>query len=202
MLTALSKYPHPFLLYMQEDYFLKRPVSSLRVQALIDVMQKERAACLMLYPAPGPNSRYKNYRDIGAIRPGTPYRVSLQAGIWNTEVFTRLLKKGERGAEMEHDGSARSYDFSEPFLSVSRGVFFPYDKSAVVDYFSTGITKGRWHGGVRRFFAAQGVSADLSHRPVESSAAARRHFLKSLPFLSPLVRFAFRIEYKLKTLFE
>ena len=200
MLTALTAHPSPFMLYLQEDYFLKRRVGTERILDLLDILKKEHAAYLQLYPAPGPDTAFKKYREVGMISPGRPYRVSLQAGLWDTAVFKRLLVKGERGVDMEHKGSVRSEGFEEPFLSVRRGLFFPYDTSAALDYFSTGIIKRKWHAGIPSFFKQQGITADLSQREIESPGEKFRHIAASLPLVAPLFRLIFKIEYKMKTL--
>lgn len=200
MLCVLATHPYPYLLYLQEDYFLKRLVDTDRILNLLSLLKREHAACLKLYPAPGPDTFYKNYREVGMISPGMPYRVSLQAGFWDTNVFRQLLVVGERGVDMEYRGNIRSVQLKEPFLSVNRGIFFPYDKSAAIDYFATGIIKNRWHVGIPFFFKKEGIVGNLSQREVEPPSERFRHVAKSLPLIAPLFRLIFRIEYKIWTI--
>ncbi len=202
MLHVLAMHPYPYMLYLQEDYFIKRRIDTERILDLLALLKREQAACLQLYPAPGPDMPYKRYRKVGMISQDKPWRVSLQARLWNTVVFRQLLAKGERGVDMEHKGSIRSAQLKEPFLSVKRGIFFPYDKSAALDYFSTGIIKHRWHAAIPGFFKKQGIVTDLSQREIEPLSEGFRHAVKSFPLIAPLFRLIFKIEYKVRSVIK
>ena len=120
MRESLEKFNYPYIIYFQEDYFLKTAVDNKRILNLLDILIKERAGCLRLWPSPGPDKNFKNYRDIGQINEDSSYRVSLQAAIWDKEIFKDLLVSGETGRDMEFSGSERSKKIKSPFLSVTK----------------------------------------------------------------------------------
>ena len=51
---ALDQVPTPYVLYLQEDYFLEGKADTATILDLVAYMSHCRAACLRLYPCPGP----------------------------------------------------------------------------------------------------------------------------------------------------
>jgi hypothetical protein len=161
MKYVLSCFDSEYLIYMQEDYFLTRSVESQRIQCLIDLARKHRAACLRLYPSPGPDELYCYEPSVGKLAEDAPYRVSLQAAIWNREVLSSLLVDGETGWDMEIQGSERSRSLSTPFLSVT-DLQYP----AIAYLHRTAIVKGRWTDEAVELCRNEGIPLDTGKRPV------------------------------------
>lgn len=163
LLDALELIECNYLLVMMEDYLLMEAVQTDRIEELFQLFVGSNAACLRLYPAPGPDRLLPNHTDIGEINPGSPYRVSLQAGLWRKDAIRQLLRAGETGWEFEMEGSRRSGALNRPFLSVT------WEKRPLT-YLSTGVVKGRWIRPAIDLCRSEGIVLDFSRRGVESLA--------------------------------
>lgn len=164
---ALEQLDQDYIIYTQEDYFLKKAVDNGRIRELLAYAQKREAGYLRLYPCPGPDTVCPDNPNVGEINKGTEYRTSLQAAIWNREVMLSLLRDGEGGWQMEVDGSVRSNALDVPFLSV-RGESATDVGDPPLSYFCTAVFRGRWMRAAVDFCEREGVPIDLSRRPVET----------------------------------
>jgi hypothetical protein len=164
---TLQKIDTPYVIYFQEDYLLRSSVDTGRITGLLDFAIKNNAGCLRLFPAPKPDKKLPDSPGLGEITKGKLYSVSLQAAIWKKEVFEALLADGETGWNMEIDGSKRSADIKEPFLSV-------YDKA--LDYpDATAVKKGKWLYDAVKLCEKEGIKIDETKRKVETRI---RYFLR------------------------
>lgn len=184
MREALKQIETPYFIYFLEDVFLRKKVDTKRILDLLALTEKERAACLRLYPAPGPNAPYKNFKEVGEIKKGAPYRISLMTAIWDKKIFTDLLAPGENAWQMELMGSARSNEIGAPFLSVSCA-----DKA--MEQYATAIKKGIWFYDAVLLCKREGIKLNL-RRPVEPFSRYVLRRIKRLPFLGKPVSFILR----------
>jgi hypothetical protein len=180
---ALQKIDTPYFIYLQEDYLLKSPVDTKRINKLLDFAIKNDAGCLKLFPLPKPDKKLTDNPELGEITKGKLYSVSLQAAIWKKEVFESLLVDGETGWNMEFNGSRRSVNISEPFLSVYiKALNYP-DRTA--------IKKGMWLYDAMKLCQKEGLKIDKTKRKVEKKS---RYILRITGLLS--------MAEKLKRLFD
>jgi hypothetical protein len=117
---ALSRLPCPYVIYMQEDYLLTKPVDTKQILNLLSYMQLRNAGCLRLFPCPGPDLPVPDNKEVGIIVQTAEYRVSLQAAVWDKKVLEYLLVDGETAWHMEILGTQRSRALDVLFLSVWR----------------------------------------------------------------------------------
>lgn len=200
MQTAMKQQRPPYFIYMQEDYFLRRPVDSKRLSSLLFCLKNEDTACIRLYPSPGPNRSYKHLSGVGIIDRNAPYRISLQATLWNSKVFDSLVVAGENGWDMELKGTERSKHIRAPFLSIKRSLILNLNHNPALDYHCTGIVKGNWEYGTIAFLKKEGIAIDTNIRPVEPWHKFLKRRLRSLPVIGACFRFFFRVEGKLRRL--
>lgn len=125
-----------YLLYLQEDYFIKSKVPTKEIVKIIDQVTELNCGYLRLQPNPQPNLPYF-IENIGEISKNTPYRVSLQAALWKKQTLEKLLVEGESGWDMEILGSERSNNIDDLFLSIKKKPLIPY-------LWRTAIQKGKW----------------------------------------------------------
>ncbi len=157
LLEALETIETPYILYMQEDYFLQNKVQTEKILELIQKMQEWGAGYIRLVPSPKPDKAFGVYPLLGLILPNSPYRTSLQASIWSVETLKKLLRSGESGWDMEKYGSERSNTLSELFLSAYK---------PILDYYApTAIKKGKWMPGALWLCKKEGIVVDTSIRP-------------------------------------
>lgn len=163
---ALHQIAASTILYFQEDYFIKKNVKTELVLSLINKMRKYHAACLRLYPSPGPDSFFENEGSVGIISRDAAYRVSLQCSIWNSDTLESLLVPGENGWDMETKGTQRASGRDELFLSVKRSGENGSVGDIPIDYLCTAIVKGRWTKEAVELCGTEGIKLDLKLRPV------------------------------------
>lgn len=163
--AALQKIPHRYLMILMEDYLLTTQVDTVAIGRLLDYMRNHQTGYLRLFPSPGP-ARVTDMVDdleIGVIEPGEPYRVSLQAAIWDKQIVEELIVIGESAWDFEIQGTERSSRLNSPFLSIARSAFdrLPFS------YFCTGVVKGYWLREAVDLCRRQGIIIDTRARPVE-----------------------------------
>ncbi|MBI4117371.1 MAG: hypothetical protein HY451_01680 [Parcubacteria group bacterium] len=155
---ALTEVNTPYILYLQEDYFLQKPIGTEYLLALLGYMEKNHVAYLRIFPHPGPDFDFQNEFDLGEISDSAPYRTSIQAAFWDKKVLMNLLVDGETGWDFEFKGAMRSRDYK--FLSLKKAAF---------NYVSTtAIKKGKWRYPAVRLANKEGLKLDLLKRPVET----------------------------------
>ena len=156
--SALHKINRKLVLLLMEDYFLDRPVNTARILALENYMRSRNAACLRLLPSPGPDRPSEDNPEVGEIRNGAPYRLSLQAAIWDRDILLSLLRWGENAWELEVLGSRRTDHIDAPFLSVRQ------DEPALT--YRNAVVKGRWEPEVIEFCKRENVPLEIRTRSI------------------------------------
>jgi hypothetical protein len=105
--------------------------------------------------------------EFGITQLNAPFRLNLQAGIWNREDLLALIKDGESPWQFEINGSVRSRTMKKPFLGITKSS----EKDILVGpipYLCTAITKGVWMREVLSLCKKENIAIDLSQRPLES----------------------------------
>ncbi|MGB7537543.1 MAG: hypothetical protein WBM17_03310 [Anaerolineales bacterium] len=156
----LDGIPVDGILLLQEDFLIDRPVETERIRGLIGYAAAKDAACLRLMPIPGPDQPCADHPEIGEIRKGAAYRVSLQAAWWRKESLAAVLAAGESPWQFERLGSRRSDDLAAPFLSLREGVDFP------LDYYTTAVFRGYWEPEAVALCRREHIPVDLRARAV------------------------------------
>ena len=137
MKTALEKLEQPHVLYLQEDYFLDRPVR--REQLAEDFAcafdQNADAFCLRARTKLEPDFQPINDR-FGVVPRNSDGRTRCQTTLWKREAFLKALHEGETAWEMEARGSDRKRDM----LALS----YSTREHASLSYLMSGIVRGLW----------------------------------------------------------
>jgi hypothetical protein len=176
---ALEQLTTPYVLFLQDDFFLMKPADNLRIFRYLDILEKEQAAILRIFPTPAPNSPYKFYKDIGLVDKNVSYRVSCQATIWNREVLLELINETDNIWAFEIEGTKRSNEIEKPFLSVvvdEMGEPLEAGNYAY-SYFCTAVFKGKWMRGAVELCRTEGIELDFSKRQVETLWQEKRRYI-------------------------
>jgi len=112
-----------------------------------------------LVPRPPPTGPAPDSALVGECEPGSPYRLSIQAAIWDRKSLLALLGPGESIWEFESRGNLRANEQSTGFYSVWRPVL-PYEGRWAHHV----IEKGLWFPHEKRNFARADINCDLSRR--------------------------------------
>jgi hypothetical protein len=171
LLSAVRRSGHEYLLYLQEDYFLLGRPDEAFFRALPDLMAERGAGYFRVFPCPGAD------RGLGAVA-GHPYgrlsrlaryRVSLQAAVWRSSFFEKVLSAGENGWQLETLGTKRTRCMPEPMLGVMDAAREP---GPPLDYFCTAVVKGRWMPEAVELCRSEGLAVDLESRGLYDPAGA------------------------------
>jgi hypothetical protein len=160
LLQMLDAIPLDGILLLQEDFLIDHPVDTNRIRGLIEYAWRREAACLRLMPIPGPDSPCTDHPELGEIRTGAEYRVSLQAAWWRKESLRSVLRAGESPWQFETLGSRRSDGIPSPFLSLREGIGFP------LNYCTTAVFRGYWEVDAVDICRREGVPVDLHARGI------------------------------------
>lgn len=164
LILALEQIETPFVLYMQEDYFLDTEVNKSHIDDFIQLMlQKIDIAYIGLtnngnYP-PFKISEVDN--RLFEVSAKGKYRISTQAGIWRKEVIKSYLLPHENGWMFEIFGTLRAHKRRELFLTINREYYF---NKPIISYTLTGIIKSKWHENIPTLFKDNGIYIDYNKR--------------------------------------
>jgi hypothetical protein len=177
----LERLDTPYVLMSLEDFFLRRPVSTIKVQECLHALSTLHGHMLRLVCRPGPDRPVSGHPGIGSIDPGAPYRVSTQAAIWNRQSLLTLLREDESIWDFEIRGSDRSREYITGFYGVRRNV---------LTYGHHVIERGKWFPWEARKFGRADIGCDFEARaimtPQETGrwclGKARSLILNSIPW--------------------
>lgn len=171
MLSALDQFPHEYILYIQDDYFLNKKVNNERIKQILKLVEENQPAYFRLFPHCGPPKEelLGGYKDVQFISKGTSFITSLQAAIWHKESLKQILLSGENIWDFELNSPSRTKKVDRNFLSVVWQNHLPRkERDYPINYFCTAIRKGKWRKDAIAFCLEEGVHIDLSSRPIEN----------------------------------
>lgn len=160
--SALKSIDSPYVIYLQEDYFLQKQADTKCIQDLVRHAQSVNAAYVRISPSPKPDEKYSGFPGVGKISAKAPHRTSLQGAIWDKKYLDSLLVEGESGWDMEFRGTERSRGDYRLFLAAKKPPLYYFP--------TTAIKKGRWYYDAVRLCRREGIELDLNKRAVESKS--------------------------------
>jgi hypothetical protein len=181
LLRCLDSLPHEYVLYMQEDYFIKDVVDAGTVASLVELMEEEGISHISLDRAFGPEvGPQSSYRYLSEIPAKTEYRISAQAGLWRISSLKSYLRPHESVWEFEWYGTRRAWRRTDTFFHVDARYKDEFGRK-VLPYDPTGIVHGRWmREFVEELFARNGLTVDFSTRGFKDPSAP----MPKAPFLT------------------
>ena len=104
---ALDQISTPYILWLHEDFFLKRTIPFSKFEYYFDFIEKHKVKRFGIHE----NSRYYTtsifINDILKFHPQSDYTISLQASIWDTQFLKENIKSKESPWGFETKGSQR-----------------------------------------------------------------------------------------------
>ncbi len=162
---ALDKIDSPYLLYLQEDFFLEAPVNQPQLAAFVEELRAGRADVIRLLECggSGPWSPTGNPL-LWAVDQNAKYRIALQAALWRKSVLRGHIRLHESPWQLEIFGSRRASRKPETVLCVNRDLFSK-PGAEIFPYQATGVVSGQWERDiVVPLFAKHGIDIDYSKR--------------------------------------
>ena len=173
LLCALEKIAHPYLLYLQEDYFLTAPVD--RAQLARDFAQVvdsgAESLCFRARSKPNPGFQLLNDR-FGIVPLDSDGRTRCQVTLWKRSALQSILRDGETAWNFEARGSARTQAMR--ILSYNRRDNTP------IPYLMSAISRGLWMPDAIELCRAHGVTIDPFFRPLFSPRPWQRRLRRAL----------------------
>jgi hypothetical protein len=165
LIRALDKIQTPYILYVQEDYFLEAPVKVSVVNKLLDEMRSGMAEVIQLQQASQLNRKPGDSQNlILEVSQKAKWRLSLQAAIWKKSILRSQVRTHEDPWQFESYGALRSRRMQERIYSIN-GALFSGLENEVFPYKVTGIIGGKWVGEiVKPLFSKHDINVDFSKR--------------------------------------
>jgi hypothetical protein len=162
---GLAKIAEPFVLYLQEDYFLSKSVEVEWLARALQILESEPDVGVIYLNRYGP--QFKNYipRSDGFVEIQSPasYLVSTQAAIWRKDLLASLVCEWENIWMFEKFGSLRARKMPCRFVSLGRDVM---RSKPVFEYIYTGVIKGQWKNDCVELFAREEIEVDFTRRGI------------------------------------
>ena len=152
------------VLLLLEDFFLTGPVSTDEVLTNLAALRSLEGTVVRLHPNPPPTIKVPQYPWLAEQHRLAPFRVSLQASIWNRRALFELLRDDETPWQFELRGTLRSQ--AQP-----RG-FYCTRKQAVP--YRHVLENGAWFWSAARAFRSQNIGCDFTARRVMGPLTAAR----------------------------
>lgn len=184
LLAGLEQVKTPLVLYLQEDYFINRPVRADVIEAAADYMMTHPAVKHVALTAHGSRGPHSDAAEewLQTIGQRAAYRISTQAGLWRVETLRSYLRPEESGWMFEIFGTWRARSRSETFLCVR---FDAASGGPAIDYLHTGIIKGKWLPDIQSVFERNNIVIDYTKR---GFYRAQPSLLRKLEMVRQLVR--------------
>lgn len=165
LVRGLSTVTEPYVLYMQEDYFLDK---SVRVDVLlraVELLEKHSDIGMVNLNEHGPQfQRFLQFegregQEFVRIKPPVRYFVSTQAAIWRRDYLASIVRPWENGWMFEKFASMRAR--GEQHASLHPALM---RSDPVVSYVFTGVIKGQWCIDCVPLFERHGFKVDYEQR--------------------------------------
>lgn len=129
------------------------------INKYIEILEKNDAAFIRIFPWPGPSLDFKNYSDIGLIEKNTEYSISTQATIWDKSELLKFTKNYNNDSEMENHGSLNSSIIQKDLLSVKviNNNKKLEEENYSFTYLCTAVVQGKWNRRVKNFLKKENI---------------------------------------------
>jgi hypothetical protein len=173
MQVALNQIAQPYVLYLQEDYFLNGPVSCEQLAADFAYAFERDAASFCFYGRSQLEPDFVPLNDrFGIVPRESDGRTRLQATLWKKSVLQSALRPGESAWNMEARASERTRDLLA--LSYSRRDHVP------IPYLMSAISRRLWTPEAISLCRKEGIRIRPRFRLGHSEVAWRRRFRRGL----------------------
>ncbi|MGI8889948.1 MAG: hypothetical protein ACR2G0_04090 [Chthoniobacterales bacterium] len=173
LLAALSQIEHPYVLYLQEDYFLTAPVDRLRVaQDFSEVIGRGAdSLCFRARSQPDAGTEPLNER-FGVVPLASDGRTRCQVTLWKKSALQSILREGETAWNFEARGSERTQAMQ--IFSYLRRDNMP------IPYLMSAISRGLWMPDAVALCHNHQVAIDPFFRPIFSSNSWQRRLNRAV----------------------
>ena len=173
MQVALEQIETPYILYLQEDYFLTAPVRAGQLAEDIAYAIEQDAAAFCFYDLSLLEAEFgQKYERFGVVPDDSKGRTRLQTTLWKRDVFASLLRPGETAWNMEARGSERT-----------RGLLmysYARNDDAPIPYLMSGVVRGLWTPEAAALCAAHNFPLRPAFRSLDPGTKRRRRWRRAI----------------------
>ncbi|EOR94010.1 hypothetical protein ADIARSV_2844 [Arcticibacter svalbardensis MN12-7] len=190
LIKAIELVDTPLILYVQEDYFIEKPVLKDTIDEFSRLMEGGVIKYIGLTDIGnfGPFKNYEHDKRLVVVG-NSKYRISTQAALWDKDTLLSYLRPAENGWMFEIFGTQRAKRRSDLFLTANR-LMYSSKNNPIITYMHTGIIKGQWHENIPELFKKENISIDVSLRGIyKPKAFLRRKFETGRKLLNNPLRF-------------
>lgn len=168
---ALQRIPQPYVLYLQDDYFIEQPVDTARIleDCAWCIAREVDSLCFSAYPEPQPGFVAVTER-FGRAPRDSDGRTRCQFALWKKTALMQVLRDGETAWDMESRGSDRTRDMEV--------CVYARPEDAPLRYFSSAIVRSLWLPEALAMCEAHGIPVKPRlrglYRPGQKSKKLRR----------------------------
>ena len=181
---SLDAIESPYILYLQEDYFLEAPVRADLISTFLEEFRSGNADVIRILECGGAGPWHPSKNPLlWEVDQQSQYRISLQAALWRKSTLRSQVRLHESPWQLEVFGSARARRKKEKVLCVNRDLFSK-PEAEILPYQATGVISGKWERPiVEPLFTKHGLNVDFSLRGFYDRSAVNT---KKRPLLNRL----------------
>jgi len=163
---SLGDIKTPYLLYLQEDYFLETPVRGDLIESFLEELRTGRADVIRILECGGSGPWHETENPLlWEVDQQAKYRIALQAAIWRKSTLLSHLRMHESPWQLEIFGSARARRRKKEKVFCLNRDKFSKPGEEVFNYQATGVVSGKWERSiVEPLFTKHGIQMDYSLR--------------------------------------
>ena len=183
MQEAIAQISTPYVLYLQEDYFLTAPVNRAQLAGDIAYGVEQNAAAFCFYGRSQLERDFKPVNDrFGIVPDDSDGRTRCQATLWKRDFFASTLRAGETAWNMEARGSERTR--GQLVLSYAR------KDNGPIPYLMSAISRGLWMPEALALCRQHHFVIQPAFRPAYAEPKWRRRWRRAVGRISYALAFA------------
>ncbi len=173
LLRVLDQIAHPYILYLQEDYFLTAPVNGTQMERDIAEVIELNADSLCFRARPRNDPGFQPLNDrFGIVPLNSDGRTRCQVTLWKQSALRSILRPEETAWNFEARGSARTQTMQ--ILAYTRRENTP------IPYLMSAISRGLWMPDAIALCREHGIAIEPFFRPLFSPRPWQRRLRRAL----------------------
>lgn len=99
--AVLPEIKTEYILVTLDDYLDIYPISTERIEKLVDILEKDELDYICIYHRPRPAKKYKEYPNLYQVDLSREYRVNLYPGLWRKSFMEKTIGEPMNAWEYE-----------------------------------------------------------------------------------------------------
>jgi hypothetical protein len=173
MQAALKQIAQPYVLYLQEDYFLVSQVQGAQLAEDFALVMEAGADSLCFRARSEPDDGFRSINDrFGEVPLQSDGRTRCQVTLWKRTALESILRDRETAWDFEARGSARTQQMR--ILSYARR------ENAPIHYLMSAISRGLWMPDAIKLCREHQVNIEWNFRPDYSPRPWQRRLRRAI----------------------